>query len=214
MPGQAFGLLAVALADAVLGDLAGHALRQPVDDLDVLGLLPGAKSRAAEIDQRLRRRGLAGAQRHLRHHGLAPFRVRGADHGHFAHRRVLGEHVLDRHRVDVVAAADDQELLAVGQVEVAVGIHVAEILRAQPLPVGIAEQLGILLRIVDIARDIGGAACPQLADLAGSEFSSVRVADRQVGVERRAPAGSEQFRPVLQPAQMIFVAQETQPAGG
>ena len=69
-------------------------------------------------------------------HLLAELVVRHADDGRLLDRRVLVEHLLDLARVDVVAAADDQVLLAVDDEEVAVLVHLGHVAGAEPAVVG------------------------------------------------------------------------------
>src|SRR5215210_2852925 len=63
---------------------------------------------------------------------LAELVVWHADHRHLGHRGVLVEHLLDLARVDVVAAADDQVLLAVDDEEVAVLVHAGHVAGVEP----------------------------------------------------------------------------------
>jgi len=42
------------------------------------------------------------------------------------------QRILDHHRIDIVAATDDQVLGAAGQVQVAVGVQVAQVARVEP----------------------------------------------------------------------------------
>ena len=89
---------------------------------------------------------------------------------------------------DVGAAADDQVLLAIDDVEVALGIdgrHVAAEC-SQPF----ADGLRGLLRIVPVASHHLGAAEHDLADLAGLDVATIVVDDPQFAAERRPAAAN------------------------
>ncbi len=58
---------------------------------------------------------------------LAAVIVGNADHDHFLHRGMGVDRLLDHLRIDVEAAGDDHVLLAVDQIEIAVGVHVADV---------------------------------------------------------------------------------------
>jgi hypothetical protein len=69
------------------------------------------------------------------HHGLDLFAevlVGHAEHGHVEHLGVHGEHVLGLLGVDVHAAGDDHVRLAVGEVEEAVLVDVADVAERAP----------------------------------------------------------------------------------
>src|SRR5216684_4343015 len=87
-----------------------------------------------------------------------------AGHGGMAHREVL-----DPGRVDVVAAADDQILLAADDFEAALFVEPPEIARHEPAA-AVERILGRLL-VVEIAEHQAGAATADFADLAGSQFA-------------------------------------------
>ena len=63
---------------------------------------------------------------------LAPFLVGHADHRAVLHRGVRPDHLLDLARVHVEPAGDDHVLAAVGDVQVALGVLVADVAGAQP----------------------------------------------------------------------------------
>jgi hypothetical protein len=65
--------------------------------------------------------------------------VRQADHGGLGDGGMLVEHLLDLPRVDVVAAADDQVLLPVHDVEVAAGVDPGQVTGVEP---AVADRLG------------------------------------------------------------------------
>ena len=73
-----------------------------------------------------------GLERHGGADLLAEVGVRDADHRRLGDGRVLVEHLLDLPRVDVVAAPDDQVLLPVDDVVVAVVVHPGQVAGAEP----------------------------------------------------------------------------------
>jgi hypothetical protein len=68
-----------------------------------------------------------------RHDLFAEPRVGDADHSRLGHRRVPVQHVLDLARIHVVAAADDELLLAADKEQEPVLVEVAEVTGAQPV---------------------------------------------------------------------------------
>src|SRR5207248_2114521 len=122
-----------------------------------------------QVPQQLARRG-AGAlvkdhrQAHLLAEPLVGYRKGGAAR----YRRVAHRQILDLRRMDVVAAADDQILLAADDLEIAVRIEPAEIARHEPSR-AVERVLGRLL-VVEIAEGQTGAAAADLADLAGPDL--------------------------------------------
>ncbi len=70
------------------------------------------------------------------------------DHRGLGHRRVLHHGVLDLDGGDVLAAADDDVLLAVAQLDVAVGVHHPEVTGVEPASL---EGLGSRLFVVEVA---------------------------------------------------------------
>ena len=86
------------------------------------------------------------------------------------------EHVFDLLRVDVHAAADDHVSLAVGQVQVAVLVEVADIAERGPATgqLGIGRLLGSL-----VVLECAAAGEVHAADLAGAEVIAIVVADVQ-----------------------------------
>ena len=109
--------------------------------VDVLGSGPkmtrfGALNRASRLRTcSISSASVAGGaflQRDERDRNLAPFLVGRRDHGHFEHRGVARQRILDLDRRDVLAAGDDDVLRAVAQRDVAVGEHDAEVAGAEP----------------------------------------------------------------------------------
>ena len=79
---------------------------------------------------------------------LAPALIAQADDRDFAHLRQIVDDALDLGGGDVLAAGDDHVLLAVGQIQKAVCVEIADIAAAEP----VAEEGGRgLLRVLPIA---------------------------------------------------------------
>ena len=117
---------------------------------------------------------------------LARLLVGHAHHAALEHAGMRGDHALDLVRVHVEARHQDHVLLAVGDGDVARGIHVAEVARLQP---AVLQHLGGFLRVVPVALH---HLRPADADLAGVLLEVARagprrqlvegvVADRQLG---------------------------------
>src|SRR5207244_10066183 len=99
--------------------LPARALRELVAELDRPRALVAGEPLAAELDELVLAdlRGRAADDDGRR--PLAPRLVGDADDGGLEHRRVRVQHLLDLARIDVLAAGDDQVLLAVDDVDVA-----------------------------------------------------------------------------------------------
>ena len=131
--------------DLALEDLAGRALGELVDEPDLARVLVGGDALLDELAQLGRRVASAPALSATAAPTSSPSSSCGiADHGGLAHRGVLVEDLLDLARVDVVAAADDELLLAVDDEEVAVLVDAADVAGAEPA-VGV-DRLGGRLR--------------------------------------------------------------------
>src|SRR5580700_12089765 len=134
--------------DIPLLDLAGRALGQRVHDPHVPRVFVRRDLALDVVAQLL---GGGGGTRFERHRGadlLAQGGVRQADHGGLRDRGMLVEHLLDLSRVDVVAAADDQVLFPVHDVEVAVGVDAGQVAAVEP---AVADRLGGGLGAVPVA---------------------------------------------------------------
>ena len=91
---------------------------------------------AAERDQLALEVGAGVVHVHRLHDGLDLFAevvVGDAEHGDVHHLRVGDEQVLGFLRIDVHAAADDHERLAVGQEQEAVVVEVADVAERRPV---------------------------------------------------------------------------------
>ena len=155
----------------------------------VLGALTAAEAFLAQRDQLFGADALAGVEFDHRLHRLAPLLVGDADDGAVAHRRVGPDHLLDFARVDVEAAADDHVLLAVGDVEVAVGVEVADVAGVQP---AVDDRLRGLVRRLVVALHHEVAAHADLAGRARRQDGAGVVhdldADQRIGApDRREP---------------------------
>src|SRR3954463_13959614 len=118
--------------DLALEDLAGRPLRQIVHEPDVTWVFVGGDALLDERAQVPRRRPGPGLERDRRPDLLAEGLVRDADHRRLADVRVLVDDLLDLARVDVEAAADDDVLLAVDDVVVAIVVDARDVAGAKP----------------------------------------------------------------------------------
>src|SRR3954468_8252767 len=133
----------LALAQGELLHLAGGRLRER-PELDLLRCLEVGKHGLAVRDDLLGRRVLARGEGDERLRYLAPLLVRHGDHGGFEHRRMAHHRLLDLDGADVLAAGDDDVLLAVAQLDGAVGMAHAEIAAVEPASVeGLRGGIGI-----------------------------------------------------------------------
>ena len=106
--------------------------------------------------------------------------MRNADDRGVGDRGMLDEAVLDLDAVDVLAAADDHVLLAVGDEEEAVVVDVADVAGVQPAVAhGVRGRLGL----VPVAGHDERAVHRHLAGLTGRHLVAVGVADLEL--ERR-----------------------------
>src|SRR5215210_978950 len=159
--------------DLALEDLARRAHRKLVHEPDLPRVLVGGHLLLDVGLQLVLVDRLALLQHHRGAHLLAELVVRHADHGRLLDRRVLVQHLLDLARVDVVAATDDQVLLAVDDEEVAVLVHLGHVARAEPALL----RDGLLVRVVTVPVALHDvvAADHDLADLALWDLVAVVV---------------------------------------
>src|SRR5258708_7797301 len=121
------------LVPELAADHFAHArLGQAAEEMDLFGRLVLGQALAAEGQDLVGARLGVVTQDDEGDHLLAVPRVGPADHRGLGHRRVFEQHFLDVARVNVEAAADDQVLLAINDVEVAFGVHAPDIARVQP----------------------------------------------------------------------------------
>src|SRR5207237_3598125 len=84
------------------------------------------------IDELQLRGGCTRSQFDVRDDRLAPFWIRQADDGRLEDGWVRGQDLLDLDRGDVLAAGEDDVLLAVADLDVPVGLQHPEIARTEP----------------------------------------------------------------------------------
>src|SRR5213594_79114 len=185
------------LAQDVLLDLPGRGLWERAE---------GHRLRAFEVRQRRpavrhdvglgRRPPLLGHDERLR--DLAPALVRHRDHRHLEHVGVARDRLLDLDGRDVFAARDDDVLLAVAQLDVAVGVHDGHVAGVEPAA---AKGFGGGGRIVEVAGHDVVAAHDHLAQglAVGGQVAHLGVDDAELagdqvghplpGAEARAHLG-------------------------
>ena len=121
---------------------------------------------------------------------LAPALVAHADHRDFAHLRQLVDHALDLGGGDVLAAGDDHVLLAVGQVQEAVLVEIADVAGTEP----VAEEGGRgFFRILPVALRDFRPAQADLAILAGGKAVAGIVADFDLDMGNGAAGRADFF---------------------
>src|SRR5690554_1963817 len=79
---------------------------------------------------------------------LAPFGVFNTNDGHLAHCRMLRDGILDFSRIDVLAAGNEQILVAVNDIEAAFCIQPCRVACAEP---AVGEGFLCALRVIPIA---------------------------------------------------------------
>src|SRR5262245_15782138 len=138
-------------------------------------------------------------------HALAPLVVGPADDGRLAYRLVPVDDVFDLAAGDVGAATDDQVLLAVDDVDEALGIDCREIARMQPT---IADCLRGALRIVPVARHHQRPTKDDLADLARLHFAAFLGHYAQLAAESGPAAGAQPLGIALQGLDMVLLGED------
>ena len=167
--------LGVPLAQLTLDELAGGRAREFVGEVHRAGRLVPGDGRLHVLDELGRERvGALVAVGEL-HDGLdllAHLAVGDADDGDVVDRRVQRQGVLDLLRVDVHAARDDHERLAVGEVEEALLVEVADVARRRPVLVAGVLRLAGPLRVVVVLEGPLGTLEEDRADLAGGQLAA------------------------------------------
>ena len=112
--------------------------------------------------------GTAGSEGDERDGHLAGVRVRPSDGGDGGHVRMLEQRMLDRRRVDVVAAADDQVLGATGEPDEPIRVNGSQVAGVEPavLDLLVGAQLEARIALHEIAGEDVGAAQHERPDLA------------------------------------------------
>ena len=142
--------------------------------ISCLGTLKPARRCAAVVGEVRQVQRAAVRQHHDRDRLFAPALVAHADDGDLAHLRQFVDHALDLGGGDVLAAGDDHVLLAVGEIEKAVLVEIADVAAAEPVA---EEGGGGLFRIIPVAlRDLWPAQA-DFAVLAGRQAVAGIVAD-------------------------------------
>ena len=121
--------------------------------------------------------GGAGARDADRDADLAPDGIGHAEHRDLGDGRVGQDLLLDLARVDVGAAGDVFVGGPAGNIQVAFGIHVADIAGQEP---AIAERLGVGFRVVVVAGEYGRPDDADLAGLARRQLAAFGVLDRDL----------------------------------
>src|SRR5262249_2187733 len=111
--------------------LAGRGLGQ-LAELDRGRAFVARDLLAAELDDLRLGGAVAGLERHESLGPLAPGLVGDGDHGALQHGRVLRDRLLDLDRRNILAARDDDILLAVAQLDIAVGVPDAQVAGVEP----------------------------------------------------------------------------------
>ena len=117
------------------------------------------------------------------HDPLAVLGIGRPDRRRVPDGRVAVQHLVDLAGHDVLAAADDDVLLAIGDVHVAVGVDVADVARVEP---AVGERRGGLLRPLLVAGHHVLAAQADLARGADADRLVVLVEDRELVADRDA----------------------------
>src|SRR4051812_37836431 len=187
------GRLPVA-GDGDLAELAPQHLPQEVfwqlaDHLDLARALMLAEMLLAMAVQRSHVELAARARHHQRLDELAAFPVRHADHGGVDNTGEGTQDFLNLRGVDQESGGLDDVFLAIDKREVAVPIAPGHVARIQP---AIAEDLGSLIRVVEVTLHHLRAAHDQLADGPVGELlqSCARVHHPGVRVGEREANGA------------------------
>src|SRR5262245_40173643 len=148
-----------AIAQHELLDLAGRSLRQLAElhrgrALEASDVLP------AELDDLLLARMRALLERDERLGALPPLLVRNRHHRALEDGRVLGDGLLDLDGRDVLSTGDDDVLLAVAELDVAVGVPDTDVPRVEPAA---PERLGRGVGLLEVALHDVVAAHDDLA---------------------------------------------------
>ena len=146
-------------------------------------VLVPAQPLATPGEQLLGRDGRAG-ERDVRHDLLAEPAVGTPDHSGRRDRGVRQQHVLHVAGVDVEATPDDEVLDPVHDVEVAVGIEVADVAGVHP-PLAHRQCGG--LRVLPVALHHPGRPDAHLAGLTGRHRLAELVDDAQLDAGKRQP---------------------------
>src|SRR3954463_516679 len=133
----------LAVPQGELLHLAGGRLRER-PELDLPRRLEAREHGLAVGDDLARSRVLARGERDECLRYLAPLLVGHRDHGRFEHRGMADYRLLDLDGADVLAPGDDDVLLAIAQLDGAVGVAHAEVAAVEPASLeGLRGGIGI-----------------------------------------------------------------------
>jgi hypothetical protein len=152
---------------------AGRGARQRIEQFQKLRQFVGRDLVAEEIRQFGEGHRLARLRDNRGADPLAESRIGDADRRRLQHLRVLIQHLFDLARIDVGTAADDQLLLAVDDLQIAVTVEHADIAGGEPA-VG-AEAAGIDLGVLVVADRHRGAIGQNLAGRAGRQVTPILI---------------------------------------
>src|SRR3954447_18160397 len=170
--------------DLPLEDLARRPLGQLVDEPDLARVLVAGDLLLDVLAQLVLGDVLTILQRDRGADLFPQLGVRHAEHGGLGHRGMLVEDLLDLARVDVVAAADDQLLLAVDDEEVAVLVDLGHVATVEP---AVLDRVLGGVGLVPVALHDVVALDDDLADLALVDLVAVVVDDLHLdALDRRA----------------------------
>ena len=185
--------------------LARRVLRQRLDEEQRAGGLDPGQAFAREGEERRRVEVRARSPHDDRCHPLSPLRVRRADRGGLLHVRVVVEGVLDFPGRHVLAAGDDDVLLAIDDVEQPVRVSPGDVPRQEPaVAVGALGRLGIL----EVAARHLVPAKGDLPGLTRCDVPSVVVQDPHFDERTRAPRRAQQLWLSVDAPSVVLRAQE------
>src|ERR1700730_3223132 len=172
-----------------LQDLARAALRQlGLRELDAAGNLVVGEKPPAMDDQFVRAKSLSRLPYNAGRDEFAPLWVGYAEDRRFENRRMLVNDGFDLAGVDVFAARDDHVLQAVENVEIAVGVAIADVSRTEH---SVLERAARFLRIIPVAAHDIGAARHQFTMLPGFNLPAQLVHDPHVDPGTGSPTRHE-----------------------
>ena len=130
----------------------------------------------------------AGLHAHERARALTEPRIGRRDHRDLGDARHAHQLLLDLDRADVLAAADDDVLLAIGDREKAVLVEHADVAGHEPTA---RREGGVGELRVGVADEALGPAAPDLAGFTGAEVVAVLVDDAQLDARERCAVGEQ-----------------------
>src|SRR5260221_2588118 len=136
----------------------------------------------------------AGIHDDASHHQLAPLGVRDCEPRRLANRRMLVQYRFDFAAIDVLATCDDHVFQAIEDVEVALGIPIANVAGPEE---PVTERARGLVRAVPVAAHDVRAARHQLPRLTDAELPSRLIDDAHLDARARAATREEPLRRVL-----------------